>query len=922
MASAVTLCDLPAAERECLLQMLSEAGPDELQMEYDDMNMNTNTNTRGTTTLCTWNIPPDHKATEWLAALSAAAYTDTSTHMATSSLLRRDAPATVTVPGEARSLRWTVRMVDDILTQLCRSIAEGKGAACGGGLYQYTFEYCTNRFGLGALVESTVADVVYNCQRFCHLSAGCELFASFLTEGALQEADLRFFAVARSHTVQVCAHHTRTIVASDGRKHTLPQRLLPLQTLPALLRKVLYKHPHAAYVKSLAADWARGNEARVFPSPGHADSYEFLRFLLAVYGNTPPKDFRPTTDTKVRTEQRVERAERVERTQTRQPSRRSAKGSAAKPLAEVAPNVQRGGRVELVGRTGASTAPSLQASTRGGAEVVRGADLLPSTTKTPTLQTTTTTAALQAPSQKSRGGGGDLPEAVRPTSLEAIHEAHDVRTHRAGNHPATWSSSLLGDVGFGPSSSSSSSSSASASVRSQGRMDRMDVNVPSSVHYPDEGLMCSAIDFGDDMMTAYDPDADKEVSRLSAHLPLAVPEVSRVCEGSLHSSPTASPPLTATQTQRSTVTTSPPPTRNEVALREVDAVQDAQSLAEGSVKEKGGNAHTAFHLPQTAPREPSQEAQLEENLGRLEAELSELRVLQGQLARCSFPKKYLSPERGGRYIIPEVDTTPASAGVLLSPSLRAERSADDIPSTWNTKDSAFDSVVDEQSFAKNGVNLDATSSGVQWSVLSKEEERNTRDGVELNEMQSNTTQASPTKTNYAAGSTLLSPLQDSPAWGASDTHLGNRDIFTRQCHTGGEEMDSVPAELIAEGGLLLNEEEEEEEEEEESASEALCGDASVEGQGAGVGDTAAVCMTAEEQDFFDTLSSALQRGGSVGGGGGGGGGGGVAEGSVVPVGDDDDDGDDGDNEFAPDEGDADCMPLPFSYKATPAFLVH
>eukprot|EP01064_Diplonema_japonicum_P025685 TRINITY_DN37103_c0_g1_i1.p1 TRINITY_DN37103_c0_g1~~TRINITY_DN37103_c0_g1_i1.p1 ORF type:complete len:702 (+),score=98.09 TRINITY_DN37103_c0_g1_i1:44-2149(+) len=270
------LAEMPLNEREQMLNLLASADANALSFEAT---------TEGDI-VATLLIPTSDQQEEVEAALCETAASVrggiTSTHL-------YKEPQFELVQGEVKTARWTIRLIEDIWSQRCKAIIEG--GECHEGLYKFVFHYFTQRFGLGRIVESMLSDLIYNTQRYSYISTVCEMFITFLKDGVMSDLDLRFFVIARSHFIHHCVAETRSVEGSDGNRYQVLRRFIPLRALPLLLKKVLYKHPHAGHVRSLVAGWLEtgpkpGNK-RAFQKQGYVDCYELLRYILSVYGDVP-----------------------------------------------------------------------------------------------------------------------------------------------------------------------------------------------------------------------------------------------------------------------------------------------------------------------------------------------------------------------------------------------------------------------------------------------------------------------------------------------------------------------------------------------------------------------------------------------------------------------------------------------------------
>eukprot|EP01059_Diplonema_ambulator_P016036 TRINITY_DN27305_c0_g1_i1.p1 TRINITY_DN27305_c0_g1~~TRINITY_DN27305_c0_g1_i1.p1 ORF type:complete len:645 (+),score=154.09 TRINITY_DN27305_c0_g1_i1:73-2007(+) len=279
-----SLSEMSPTEREQILNLLAAADPNALSFEA----------TQEGSIIATLLIPTSGQGHEKEAELSTVAASirgssanTTSSGLANTPLYKE--PSLELVKGETKSVKWTFKLIEDIWSQRCKAITEGGDSQ--DNLYKFTFHYFTQKFGLGTIVENTLSDLLYNAHRYAFISTACEMFLAFLKEGAMTDLDLRFFVIARSHFTNHCLTEVRSVEGNDGNKYQVPRRFVPLRALPMLLKKVLYKHPHAAHVRSLVATWLEigptPSNKRAFQKPGYVDCYELLRYMLSVYGEVP-----------------------------------------------------------------------------------------------------------------------------------------------------------------------------------------------------------------------------------------------------------------------------------------------------------------------------------------------------------------------------------------------------------------------------------------------------------------------------------------------------------------------------------------------------------------------------------------------------------------------------------------------------------
>ncbi|KAJ9460731.1 hypothetical protein DIPPA_02759 [Diplonema papillatum] len=205
--------------------------------------------------------------------------------------LYKEPPANLqSMAGETRSVKWTVRLIEDVFTQLFKAVLDGYHEVRG-NLYRFIFCYFSHRFGLDSIVETMLADLVCNAQRYFHISTICELFVTFLTAPATTQLDVRFFVIARHHTFPLCVSENRAVDANDGKRHVVPRRFVPFVHVAPVIKRMLYKHPQASTVKAKLAAWLEEADAqdnpRAFVKPDHVDCYELLRFILSVYSQPP-----------------------------------------------------------------------------------------------------------------------------------------------------------------------------------------------------------------------------------------------------------------------------------------------------------------------------------------------------------------------------------------------------------------------------------------------------------------------------------------------------------------------------------------------------------------------------------------------------------------------------------------------------------
>eukprot|EP01062_Namystynia_karyoxenos_P076924 TRINITY_DN7633_c1_g1_i1.p1 TRINITY_DN7633_c1_g1~~TRINITY_DN7633_c1_g1_i1.p1 ORF type:complete len:703 (+),score=142.62 TRINITY_DN7633_c1_g1_i1:76-2184(+) len=218
--------------------------------------------------------------------------------------LFRVPPAQTAVPGGSRSCAWAVRLAENIWAHRCAQFADSQSASrtaaavLPSDLRRWAWHYLTHRLGLGRLVDHALGELLSSCARFAPLCTSCALFAEFASpEGRYTERDLRFFVIARSHAAPLCLEVVSQVEASDGCTHAVPRRYLPLAELDGVVRRALYRHPHAQWVRRRLADWVEqsgacgwGARHRAFDREDHVDLYELLAELLVLYAEPPQPD--------------------------------------------------------------------------------------------------------------------------------------------------------------------------------------------------------------------------------------------------------------------------------------------------------------------------------------------------------------------------------------------------------------------------------------------------------------------------------------------------------------------------------------------------------------------------------------------------------------------------------------------------------
>ena len=277
----LSLSSLSGCEKEKMMLLLSAAGDEELNFEVC-----------GGEVVVLWNVPEEMESMPLVKQfLGSKNITPKHQHgTIQNTKLFKKLPDLSEVQGEIKTVQWTIKLIEDVWSQYCKGISEGSSEAVD-NLYSFIYHYFTHKFGLDSLVENTFADLIYNSQRYYHISTVCEVFC-MLVNSEFSDLDLRFFAIARSHLVGASTSEIRAVQASDSHRHNVLRRFVPIRELSYLMKRVLYKHPHAAYVKNRVNGWIDSPDTiqispRALAKPGHVDCYELLRFLLTIYADNP-----------------------------------------------------------------------------------------------------------------------------------------------------------------------------------------------------------------------------------------------------------------------------------------------------------------------------------------------------------------------------------------------------------------------------------------------------------------------------------------------------------------------------------------------------------------------------------------------------------------------------------------------------------
>eukprot|EP01063_Lacrimia_lanifica_P022986 TRINITY_DN3049_c1_g1_i1.p1 TRINITY_DN3049_c1_g1~~TRINITY_DN3049_c1_g1_i1.p1 ORF type:complete len:812 (+),score=184.50 TRINITY_DN3049_c1_g1_i1:76-2436(+) len=199
------------------------------------------------------------------------------------------------VGGEARTVKWTLKLVEEVLAARCKTYLAPEHAAADAApsFYHFAFNTLCQRLGLDSLVESTLADLVFNAERYYHISAACELFADCIVPDRLSDVDVKFLVIARSHMSAHWTTDVATVRASDGKAHAVPRRYVANRLIPRVVKAVFFKHPHAAYLQGEVMAWlddcrCRPKAPRAVLKPNHVNAYELLKFMLRIYSTEPP----------------------------------------------------------------------------------------------------------------------------------------------------------------------------------------------------------------------------------------------------------------------------------------------------------------------------------------------------------------------------------------------------------------------------------------------------------------------------------------------------------------------------------------------------------------------------------------------------------------------------------------------------------